>query len=63
VTHTWNTAIEQSGAQVKAADVAASATIPAGGTQWLRFNATQGMESPVPPTFTLNDRPCTVRSL
>lgn len=63
VTDTWNTAIEQSGAHVKAADVAASVTIPADGTQWLRFNATQGRESPVPKTFALNDRPCDVRSL
>ncbi|MFC3895292.1 cellulose binding domain-containing protein [Lentzea rhizosphaerae] len=59
VTDTWNTKIEQSGATVKAG---ASATIPAGGTQWLRFNATQGPESPVPQSFTLNDRRCDVRS-
>lgn len=62
-TNTWNTTIEQSGAQVKATDVPASATIPAGGTQWLRFNATQGWDSPAPKTFTLNDRPCDVKSL
>ena len=62
VTDTWNTKIEQSGADVKATDVPASATIPAGGTQWLRFNATQGWESPVPRAFTLNDRPCDLKS-
>lgn len=60
VTDTWNTKIEQSGANVKAD---ASTTIPAGGTQWLRFNATQGPESPVPQSFTLNDRRCDVRSV
>jgi endonuclease YncB( thermonuclease family) len=62
VTDTWNTAVEQSGAEVKATDVAASATIPAGGTQWLRFNATRGPESPIPRTFTLNGRPCAVKT-
>lgn len=62
VTDTWNAAVEQSGAEVEATDVAASATISAGGTQWLRFNATRGPESPVPQTFTLNNRPCAVRS-
>ncbi|MGW4214456.1 cellulose binding domain-containing protein [Lentzea sp. NPDC004789] len=46
VTETWNTMIEQSGADVKASDVAASATIRAGSSQWLRFNATQSQESP-----------------
>jgi endonuclease YncB( thermonuclease family) len=63
VTDTWNTTVEQSGAEVKATDVAASATIPAGGTQWLRFNATQRLESPVPRTFTLNDRRCDIGGL
>jgi endonuclease YncB( thermonuclease family) len=62
ISDAWNATVEQSGAQVKASELAASASIPAGGTQRFRFNASQGADSPVPKTFTLNDRPCTVKS-
>lgn len=56
-----NAVVSQSGSRVSAVNGPESATIPAGGSQLIVLTGMQLADNPAPRSFTLNDRPCTVR--
>ncbi|MDT7786981.1 MAG: hypothetical protein QOF58_5400 [Pseudonocardiales bacterium] len=61
VTDMWNATPKQSGAQVSATNVPATAEIPVGASRVVGYTGTTRYDNPTPTGFSLNDHSCPVR--